>query len=76
MEELREILENLHPGVDYDTCETLIDEHILGSFDVINLVSDLEDAFDVEFSPVDIIPANFNSMKAIWATIQRLEDGE
>lgn len=76
MEEVREILERLHPGVDYDTCRTLIDDHILGSFDVINLVSDLEDAFDVEFSPMDIIPANFNSLEAIWKTIQRLEDGE
>ena len=62
--------------MDYDTCTTLIDDHILGSFDVINLVSDLEDAFDVEFSPVDIVPENFNSMQSLWQTILRLQDGE
>lgn len=76
MEKLKNILETMHPGVDYDTCTTLIDGHILGSFDVINLVSDLEDAFDVEFSPVDIVPENFNSMQALWQTILRLQDGE
>ncbi|MCI8591167.1 MAG: acyl carrier protein [Lachnospiraceae bacterium] len=76
MEELKNILEMMHPGVDYDTCTTLIDDHIFGSFDVINLVSDLEDAFDVEFSPVDIVPENFNSMQTLWQTILRLQDGE
>ena len=76
MEKLKSILDAMHPGVDYDTCTTLIDDHILGSFDVINLVSDLEDAFDVEFSPVDIVPENFNSMQSLWQTILRLQDGE
>lgn len=76
MEELKNILETMHPGVDYENCTALIDDHILGSFDVINLVSELEEAFDVEFSPMDIVPQSFNSLQALWRTILRLQDGE
>ena len=34
MEELLEILENINPDVDYETCDTLIDDHLLDSFDL------------------------------------------
>jgi len=74
MEELIEILNEVNADVDFENCESLIDDSILDSFDIVSIVGELNDAFDVEISPVDIIPKNFNSAKAMWAMIERLQD--
>lgn len=74
MEELLEILSEVNADVDFENCETLIDDGILDSFDIVSIVGELNDAFDVEITPVDIIPANFNSAKAMWAMVERLQD--
>ncbi|MBP3487536.1 MAG: acyl carrier protein [Roseburia sp.] len=74
MEELLEILEEINPDVDYETCTTLIDDHILDSFAILSLVSELEDAFDVQVSPGDMVAENFNSAEAIWNMVKRLEE--
>lgn len=76
MEELIEILTDIVPEVDFETCETLIDDHILDSFAILSLISDIEDTFDVTVLPGEIVPANFNSAKAIWAMIQRMQENE
>lgn len=73
MEELIEILEDIQPGVDYYTCTTLIDDHILDSFGILSLVSEIEDAFDVEVSPAELVPDNFNSAERLMAMINRLK---
>ena len=73
MEELIEILEDIKPDVDYESCTTLIDSHILGSLQIISLVAELEDAFDISIPTVEIKPENFNSAKALWDMVQRLQ---
>lgn len=73
MEKLLEILEDIDPSNDYETEEQLIDGGYLDSLSVLTLVSELEDAFDIEISPTDLVPANFNSMKSMWEMIQRLQ---
>ncbi|MDO5593964.1 MAG: phosphopantetheine-binding protein [Eubacteriales bacterium] len=74
MERLYEILEDIQPGVNYKECETLIDGHFLDSLSIIALVAELEDEYDITIPAVEIIPANFNSAKAMWKMIQRLEE--
>ena len=76
MDELLEILEDINPEVDYETCDTLIDDHILDSFAILSLISDIEDTFDVTILPGEIMPENFNSAEAIWALIQRMQENE
>lgn len=76
MEELLEILEDINPDVDYATCDTLIDDHILDSFAILSLISDIEDTFDVTVLPGEIVPANFNSAQGIWEMIQRMQENE
>lgn len=76
MERLIEILEDIQPAADYETCETLIDDHILDSMSIIALVAELEDEFDITIPTVEIIPANFNSAKAMFEMITRLQDEE
>lgn len=74
MEELIKVLEEIQPGVDYKTCKTLIDDHILDSFGILSLVSEIEDNFDIEVSPAELIPENFNSAESLWAMIERLRE--
>ena len=74
MEELLEILRGLHPEVDFEVCESLVDDKILDSFDIISIISEINEEFDVTISAEYIVPENFNSAKALYALIQRLED--
>ena len=74
MEELLEILGGLHPEVDFENCETLIDDKILDSFDIISLITEISDTFDVQIPASEIIPDNFNSVKNLWKLIEKLED--
>ena len=74
MDELIEILENLHPEVDFETCTTLIDDKIMDSFDIISIISEINETFDVVIPAEEIIPENFNSAQALYALITRLAD--
>ena len=73
MEELLEILYDIHPDIDFENCDTLIDDQLLDSFDIISIVGEVGDRFDVMISAEDIIPENFNSVSAIYALIQKLK---
>ena len=60
--------------MDFDACTTLIDDGLLSSLDVIQLIGALNDEFDVSIPATEIIPDNFNSVDAICAMVKRLED--
>lgn len=74
MEDLLDILEDIKPGIDYETCTTLIDDGLLDSFDIISLIQEVNDAFDIEVPAAEIVPANFNSAAALWQLIEKLLD--
>lgn len=74
METLLEILEELHPDVDFKESVSLIDDKILDSFDIITLVADINDEFDVAIPAEELIPGNFNSAQSLYALIERLLD--
>ncbi len=74
MDELMQILEELRPDVDFENETSLIDNSILDSFDIVALVGELNDAFDIEIKPNNLIPENFNSAKAMMAMIEQLQD--
>ena len=74
MDELLEILNELHSDVDYGTCETLIDDKILDSFDIITIVTEVNERFDVKIPATELVPENFNSAKALWALVERLDE--
>lgn len=76
MEELLEILEDIHPEVDFENNERLIDDGILDSFDIVTLVSTIMTEFNVVITAEELLPENFNSAKAIYALIQKKEDEE
>ncbi len=74
MEKLLAILTDIQPEVDFAQCEDLIDGHRLDSLSILALIAELEEEFDITIPAVEIVPANFNSAKALWAMIQRLEE--
>lgn len=73
MEKLLEILSDIRPDIDFENEEGLIDNGLLGSLDIMSIVAELTDEFDIVISPADIIPSNFNSAKALWAMVERLK---
>ncbi len=75
MEKLLEILEEIDDSIDYENEKALIDDHLLNSFAIISLISEIEEEFDVEISASEMTVENFNSAEAIWNLIQsKLED--
>ena len=74
MEELMEILTGIRPDVDFENCTTLIDDKILDSFDIISIITELSSEMDVTVPADQIIPENFNSAKALWAMVEKLQD--
>ena len=74
MDRLLEILSDLHPEIDFEECTTLIDDGILDSFDIVSLISEINENFDVVISAEHIIPENFNSAEALYALIEKLEE--
>ena len=72
--ERMEILESASPEVDYSAEKGLIDYSILDSFDIISIVGELNDAFDIEINAADLLPENFNSAEAIYELVTRLQN--
>lgn len=74
MDELLNILKDLKPGVDFENEKNLIDDRILDSLDVMNLTVELNDEFDIEITPLDILPENFQSVETIYQLITLLQE--
>ncbi len=72
MEELMEILEEICPEVDFETEKALVDDKVLSSFDILSIVSEISEAFDVKITTAEVIPQNFNSAESLWKMIQDL----
>ena len=70
MEELMELLASLKPEIDFETEKELIDDGLLESFDVIQIVTSLMDEFDVDIDADDIEPENLNDLDAICALVE------
>ena len=74
MNELLEILNEIDDTIDYETETGLIDDHLLDSFAIISLVSELEDAFDISIDAAEMMPENFNSAANLWKMVERLQE--
>ena len=73
-EDILEILNSVHPEVDYESETGLIDKRIFDSFDIVTVVGELMDNFDIEITAEHMIPENFNSLNAIVALVNSLVD--
>ena len=73
-EKLMEILTETCPGVDFETETALIDDGLLESLDIVTIVAEIMDAFEVELTVEDLVPENFNSVDAMLELIQSLAE--
>lgn len=73
MEKLIQILNEARPDVEFENEQQLVDGGILDSFDIVTIISELNDAFDIHIRVNDLSPENFNSVEAIMALVTRLQ---
>lgn len=73
MEKLLKILKGIRPDVDFENEKALIEDGILDSFDVVSIISELDDEFGVQIKITELDPENFNSVESIWNLVQRLK---
>ena len=70
-EQIIKILTDLRPEFDFTANVNFIEEGMLDSFDVINLVSDLDSTFGISIDGVDIVPENFATVDSIVALLKK-----
>lgn len=74
MEALLDILKELHPEVDYETCDTLLEDEILDSGDMEILLAAIAREYDVQVPEEEVNEENFNSAENMFYLIERLQD--
>lgn len=74
MERLLQILSDARPDLDFTKETKLIDDNILDSFDIITIVGEINQEFDIYINVGDLLPENFNSAEAIWQLIKSYND--
>lgn len=73
MEELLKLLKGVRPDVDFENETALIDDGYLDSFDVVSIISEIDDQFGVQIRINELDPENFNSAESIWNLVQELK---
>ena len=74
-DQILEILTDIRPDIDFEKETKLIDDKILESFDIITIVGELNDAFDIEIGPKELVAENFNSLNALTEMVDDLVNG-
>ena len=74
MDELLSILQGLKPDVDFPAQNNLVTDGSLDSFDVVTLVTELNNTFDIEITASDMVFENFDSVSAMMALVERLQE--
>ncbi|SKA61904.1 hypothetical protein SAMN02745213_01169 [Succinivibrio dextrinosolvens DSM 3072] len=60
------ILEDIHPEIDFRTeSRNFVSSGILVSFDILQIIDDIEKSFNIKISGLDFIPENFSSIQSI-----------
>ncbi|MBK6365643.1 MAG: acyl carrier protein [Saprospiraceae bacterium] len=75
-EKILEILSDVRPDLDFENEKSLVSDGNLDSFDIVTIISELNDAFNIKIKVQDLIPANFNSLEAIHNLVVRLREIE
>jgi len=70
-EQILTILKGIKPTKDLSQIDNIIEGGYLDSFEFMALIAELNTAFDIEIDLDDMEPANFNSVDAMAAMIQR-----
>ena len=69
MEKLIELLNDLHPEIDFTNCNNLITDGILDSFDIVSLISEIAQIYNIRIKASSITAENFNCIQSIYNLI-------
>lgn len=72
-EQVLEVLKSVRPDINFEFAEKLIDDGVLDSFDIISIVSDLNEKFDIDITADELEPENFNTLDAIVSLVESLQ---
>jgi len=75
MSKILDILTEIRPDLDFNSEKQLVDQGLLDSFDLVSIISELNDAFEINIRVNDLQPENFNSVEAIMALVERKMNG-
>lgn len=71
MEKIYEILNQLRPEFNFKESKNFIDDGYLDSFDIVSLVTELEDNFNCMIDALDILPENFDTVEHMVEVIKK-----
>lgn len=71
MQEIYDILKELRPEFDFMESEDFVEDGFLDSFDIITLVSTLEEKYEIKVDGLDVVPENFCSAEAIANLVKK-----
>ena len=71
MQRILSILQGIRPEFDFASSDDFVGDGMLDSFDVVTLVSDLDKAYGISISGVDIVPENFQNVASIQKLLQK-----
>lgn len=73
MDKIKEMIKALRPEFDFDESENFIEDGLLDSFDIVALISNLEEEFGITVDGLEIVPENFISFEAIEELVKKSE---
>ena len=76
METILNILNSIRSDVDFENETQLIDNGILDSFDIVSIVAELCDEYDITITADQLEPENFNSAAAMLNLVNSILDEE
>lgn len=71
MKEIYEILKDLRPEFDFEDSENFVEDGYLDSFDIVSIISILEERYSIKVDGLDVVPENFESVEAIMGLINK-----
>lgn len=72
-QDLIQLLTEIHPEIDYETETSLIDAKIYDSMDIVTLIAEIAENFEIKVPANEINPDNFNSAEALFQLLKELE---
>ena len=73
-ETIIEILMDIRSDIDFENATALIDDGQLESLDIVAIVGEFNEEFDVEISVEDLVPENFNTVDAMVELISKAQE--
>lgn len=73
MEQLKEMLKEKYPHIDFDAEKSLMSNGLLDSLAVVAIIAEIEDMFDISVTMEYIQPSYFESVETMWEMIEELQ---